>query len=152
MGAAYVHVYLGLLRATTEEAQLREDGDAGELLIQDAEPALHRAVAVSGLEGLMVGGRRGEVPGVEVGRSVGRAKGCVPSVRQCIVQLCLLRDRAERLHCWGLQVEVAAGGGGKLKRVLGVLSAHAEPVLKQLQGQLGLLWPARNRRVAESGG
>ena len=40
VGAAYVHVYRGLLLATAEEARLREDGDAKEMLLPDAKPAL----------------------------------------------------------------------------------------------------------------
>ena len=165
MGAAYVHVYWGLLQATAEEARLREDGDAGKPLLPDAEPALHRRVAVSGPQRPIVGGRGGEVPGVDIGCGVGRAQGCVPSVRQRMVQLCLLRDPAERPHCGGPQVEVAistsdykfgvaAARGGVLqdgvlgrcavllvpranqKRVLGVLSAHAQTVLKPSQGHL----------------
>ena len=153
---------------------MREDGDAGEPLLRDVEPALHRPVDVSGPQRPVVGGRRGEVPGVDVGRGVGRAQGCVPSVRQGMVQLCLLRDRAERPHCGGPQVEVAVstgdyelgvagtrgrvlqegvlgprpvrlvqqsvavvgGGSGKPKRVLGVLSAHAQAVLKPSQGHV----------------
>ena len=60
-----------------EKARLREDGDAGEPLLPDAEPALHRRVAVPGPQRPAVGGRRGEVPGVDVGRGVGRAQRCV---------------------------------------------------------------------------
>ena len=107
MGASQVHVYRGLFRAAAEEAWLREDGDARELPLPDAEPALNRRVAVSGLQRPVVGGRRSEVPGVDVGRGVGRAQGFVPPVRQRMAQLCLLRDRAERPHCGGPQVEVA---------------------------------------------
>ena len=111
---------------------------------------------------------------MNVGRGMGRAQGCAPSVRQRMVQLCLLRDCAERLHCGGPQVEVAVstgndelgvagtrghvlqdsvlrrcpvclvqqsvalvgGGSGKPKRVLGVLSAYAQTVLKPSQGHL----------------
>ena len=174
MSAAYVHVYWALLRATAEGERLSEDGDAGEPVIADAEPALHRRVAVSGPQRTVVGGRRGEVPGVDVGFGVGRAQGCVPSVRQRMVQLCLLRDRAERLHCGRPQVEVAVstgdyelgvagtrgcvlhdgvlghrpvhlvqqsvavvgGGSSKPKRVLDVLSAHAQAVLNPSQQHL----------------
>ena len=68
-------------------------------------------VAVSGPQRPVVGGRRGEVPGVDVGRGVGRAQGCVPPLRQRMAQLCLLRDRAERSHCGGPQVEVAVMTG-----------------------------------------
>ena len=174
MGAAHVHVHWGLFWAAAEEAGLREDGDAGEPLIPDAEPALHQRVAVSGPQRPVVGGRRGEVPGVHVGRGVGRAQGCVSSVRQRMVELCLLRDRAERLHGGGPRVEVAVttgdyelgvaatwrrvlqdgvlgsrpvrlvqqrvsevgGGPGKPKMVLGVLSAHAQGILKPSQGHL----------------
>ena len=174
MGAACVHVYSGLLRATAEEARVQEDGDAGEPLLSDAEPALHQRVAVSGPQRLVVGGRSVEFPGVDVGCGVGRAQGCVPSVRQPMVQVCLPQDRAEHLHVRGPQVEVAVttgdyelgmagtrgrdlqdcvlgrcpvrlvqqsfavvgGGSGKPKRALGVLSAHAQAVLKPSQGHL----------------
>ena len=140
----------------------------------DVEPALHRRVAVSDLQRPVVGGRRGAVPGVDVGRGVGHAQGCVSSVRQRMVQLCLLRDRGERLHCGGQQAEVAVltgdydlgvagargrvlqdgvlgrrpvrvvqqsiavvgGRSGKPKQVLGVLSAHAQAVLKPSWGHL----------------
>ena len=46
----------------------------------------------------VVGGRRGEVLGVDIGRGVGRAQRCVSSVRQRMVRLCSLRDLAERPH------------------------------------------------------
>ena len=49
----------------------------------------------------VVGGRRGEVPGVDIGCGVGRAQRCVSSVRQRMVRLCLLRNRAERSHRGG---------------------------------------------------
>ena len=101
MGAPHVHVHWGLLRAATEEAQLREDGDAGEPLLSDAEPALHRRVALPGPQRPVVGGRRGEVPDVDIGCGVGRAQRCVSSVRQRMVRLCPLRDRAERSHRGG---------------------------------------------------
>ena len=94
MGAAHVHVLWGLFRAAAEEGRLRENSDAGEPLLQDAEPALHRCVVVSGPQRLVVGGCRGDVPSVDVGRDVGRAKGAclpgasthgraVPAVRLC---------------------------------------------------------------------
>ena len=102
MGAPHVHVHRGLLRAAAEEARLREDGNAGEPLLSDAEPALHRRVAVLGPQPPVVGGRRGEVPGVDIGCGVGRAQRCVSSVRQRTVRLCPLRDRAERSHRGGL--------------------------------------------------
>ena len=98
MGARHVHVHQGLLLAAAEEARLPEDGDAGEPLLPDAEPALHKRVAFPGPQRPLVGGCRGEVPGVGIGCGVGRAQRCVPSVRQHMVRLCLLRDRAERLH------------------------------------------------------
>ena len=72
--------------------------DAGEPLLTDAEPALHRRVAVSGPQRPAVGGRRGEVPGVDIGCGVGCAQRCVSSVRQRMVCLRPLRDLAERLH------------------------------------------------------
>ena len=68
------------------------DGDAGEPLLTDAEPALHRRVAVSGPQRPAVGGRRGEVPGVDIGFGVGRAQRCVSPVLQRMVRLCSLRD------------------------------------------------------------
>ena len=75
-----------------------EDGDAEELLLADAEPALHRRVAVSGSQRPAVGGRRVEVPGLDIGCGVGLAQRCVSSVRQRMVRLCLLRDLAECPH------------------------------------------------------
>ena len=107
MGAPYVHVHRGLLWAATEEARLREDGDGGEPLLSDAETALHRRVAVPGPQRPVVGGRRGEVPGVYIGCGVGLAQRCVSSVHQRMVRLCPLRDRAERSHSGG-----AVGRGG----------------------------------------
>ena len=111
VGASHVHVHRGLLRAAAEEARLREDGDAREPLLSDAEPALHRCVAVPGPQRPVLGGRRGEVPGVDIGRGVGRAKGCVPSVRQRMVHLHPLCNRAECPHCGEPQVEVAVMTG-----------------------------------------
>ena len=78
-----------------------EDGDAGEPLLTDAEPALHRRVAVSGPQRPAVGGRRGEVLGVDIGCGVGCAQRCVSSVRQRLVRLRPLRDLAERPHGGG---------------------------------------------------
>ena len=78
-----------------------EDGDAGEPLLADAEPALQRCVAVSGPQRLMVGGPRGDVPGVDISGGVGRAQRCVSLVRQRMVRLCSLRDLAERPHRGG---------------------------------------------------
>ena len=101
MGAPHVHVHRGLLRAAAQEARLWEDGDAGEPLLTDAEPALHRRVAVSGPQRLAVGGRRGEVTGVDIGCGVGPAQRCVSSVRQRMVRLRPLRDLAERPHRGG---------------------------------------------------
>ena len=54
---------------------------------------------------------RGEVPGVDESRGVGRAQGHVSPVRQRVVQLCSLCNRAERLHVGWTQVEVAAMAG-----------------------------------------
>ena len=102
MGAPHVHVHRGTLRAAAEEARLREDGHAREPLLSDAEPALHRRVAVPGPQRQVLGGRHGEVPGVDIGCGVGRAQRCVSRVRQRMVCLCPLRDRAERSHRWGL--------------------------------------------------
>ena len=78
-----------------------EDGDTGKPLLTGAEPTLHRRVAVSGPQRPVVGGRRGKVPAVDIGRGVGRAQRCVSSVRQRIVRLRPLRDLAERPHCGG---------------------------------------------------
>ena len=135
MGASHVHVYRGLLRAAAEEARLREDGDTGEPLPPDAEPALHRRLAISGLLRQVVGSGRVEVPGVDVGPGVGRAQGCVPPMRQRMAKLYLLRDRAERPHCGGSQVEVAVmtgdyalGVAGTLGRVLQVRVPGCSPV------------------------
>ena len=111
MGASHVHVHRGLHRAAAEEAWLQESGDAGWPLLLDAEPALHRHVAVSGPQRPVVGGRRCEVPGLDVGRALGRAQVCAPPVRQHMAQLCLLRDRAERPNFGGPQVEVAVMTG-----------------------------------------
>ena len=110
-GAAHVRVYWGLLPSAAEEAWLREIGNAGEPLLPDAEIALHRHVAVSGVQRPVVGDRRVEVPGVDVGRGIGRAQGCSSPARQCMAQLCLLRDCAECPHCGGPQVEVAVVTG-----------------------------------------
>ena len=101
MGAPHVHVHRGLLRAAAEEARLREDGDAGEPLLAEAQFALHRRVAVPGPQRPVVGGCRGEVPGVDIGAGMGRAQRCVSSVRQRMVRLCPLRDCADRLHRGG---------------------------------------------------
>ena len=86
-----------------------EDGDAGEPLLTDAEAALHRRVAVSGRQRPAVGGRRGGVPGVDIGCGVRCAQRCVSSVRQRMVCLRSLRDLAERP--WG-----AVDGGGRHDR------------------------------------
>ena len=88
-----------------------EDGDAGEPLLTDAEPALYRRVAVPHPQRPVVGGRRGEVSGVDIGRGVGRAEWCVSSVCQRMVRLCSLRDLAERPHRGGPEVEVAVRTG-----------------------------------------
>ena len=101
VGAPHVDVHPGLLRATAEEARLWEDGDAGEPLLSDAEPALYRRVAVPGLQRPVVVGRRGEGSGVDISRGVGRAQRCVSSVRQRMVRLCLLRNLAQRPHRGG---------------------------------------------------
>ena len=98
MGAAHAHVHQGLLRAAAEKVRLWEDGNAGELRLTDSEPALHRRVAVSGPQRPAVGGRRGEVPGVDIGCGVGRAQRCVSSVRQRMVRLRPLRNLAKRPH------------------------------------------------------
>ena len=78
-----------------------DDGDAGEPLLTDAEPALHRRVAVSGSQRPAFGGRRGEVPGVDIGCGVGRAQSCVSRVRQRMVRLRPLRNLAEHPHRGG---------------------------------------------------
>ena len=119
MGAPHVHVHRGLLRAAAEEARLREDGDAGEPLLSDAEPALHRRVAVPGPQRPVVGGRRGEVPGVDIGCGVGHAQRYVSSVRRRIVRLCPLRDHSELSHRGGPYVEVAVMTGDYERGVAG---------------------------------
>ena len=101
MCAPHVHVHRGLFLAAAEEARLREDGDAGEPLLPDAEPALHRRVAVPGPQRPVVGGRCSEVPGLDIGCGMSRAQRCVPLARQLMVRLCPLRDRAERSHRGG---------------------------------------------------
>ena len=93
-----MHVHRGLFLAPAEQARLWDDVEGGEALLSDAEPALHPRVAVAGLQHSVVGGRRGEVPGMEVGRGVGRAQGCLSSVRGRVVELCVLCDGVERLH------------------------------------------------------
>ena len=101
MGATHVHVHRGPLRAAAEKARLWDDDDAGEPLLPDAEPALHRRVAVSGPQRPAVGGRRGEVPGVDVGCGVGRSQRCVSPVRQRMVRLRPLCGLAEHPHRGG---------------------------------------------------
>ena len=101
MGASHLPVHRGLLRAAAEKTRLWDDGDAGEPLLPDAEPALHRRVAVSGPQRPAVGGRHGEVPGVDVGCCVGCAQTCVSPVRQRMVRLRPLRDLAEHPHRGG---------------------------------------------------
>ena len=91
---------------------------------------MQRCVAVRGLVHSAVGGRCGEVPGLDVGRGVGRAQGCVSSVRQLVVELCALCGRADRLHGGGPQVEVAVAARDD---EMGV-QAHAQAVLKPTQG------------------
>ena len=78
-----------------------DDGDAREPLLPDAEPALHRRVAVSGPQHPAVGGHGGEVPGVDIGCGVGRAQRCVSSVRQRMIRLRPLRDLPEHPHRGG---------------------------------------------------
>ena len=82
----------------TEEARLWEDGDAREPLLPDAEPALHRRLAVPGLQRSFVACCCSEVAGVDVGGGVGRAQGCVFSVHQWVVALCPLCNHAKCLH------------------------------------------------------
>ena len=78
-----------------------DGGDAGEPLITDAEPALHRRVAVCGPQRPAVGGSRREIPGVNIGCGVGRAQRCLSPVRQRMGCLRPLRDLAERPHRGG---------------------------------------------------
>ena len=90
VGAANVHVYRGLPRASAEEARLGEDGHAREPFLPDAEPALHRCVAVPGLQDLVVNGCRGEVLGVaraptRIAGSRGAKKGGGASTCGCVV-------------------------------------------------------------------
>ena len=77
------------------------------LSLSDAEPALHRRVAIPGPQRPVVGDRRAEVPGVDIGCGVGRAQRCVSSVRRRMVDLCSLCNLAERPHLGGPWVEVA---------------------------------------------
>ena len=147
VGAADVHVYRGLFPATAEEALLWDDGDAGEPLLPGAEPALHRRVAIPGPQRSVVGGCRGEVPGVDVGRAVGRAHGFVSSMRRCVAQLCLMGHCAKRPHGGGLQVEVAVTAGDDELGVTGARqSVLQEDVLKRCPVRLV------NQRVAVVGG
>ena len=83
---------------------------------------------------------------MDVGRGVSRAQGCVSPVRQRMVQLCLLRNRAERLHGWGPQVEVAVttgnyefGVAGSRRRVLqdGVLGHRLVCLVQQRVAVVG---------------
>ena len=78
-----------------------EDGNAREPHLTDAEPALHRRVAVSGPQCPAVGGPGGEVLGVDIGCGAGGAERCVSSVRQRMVCLRPLRDLAECPHRGG---------------------------------------------------
>ena len=103
MDAPHVHVHRGLLRAAAEETRLREDAEAGEPLLSDAEPALHRRVAVPGLQRPVVGGRRGEVPGVD--RGCGEA--CVLSASAHGLSVPAARSR-RAFASWG-----AVGRGGR---------------------------------------
>ena len=86
---------------------------------------------------------------MDVGRGLGCAHGCAPSVRQRMVQLCLLRDRAERLHGRGPQVEVAVSTGdyesdpaGSRGRVLqdGVLGRRPVRLVQQSVAVVGGGW------------
>ena len=104
LGAAHVQVHRGLFPAPAEEAWLWEDSDAGEPLLPDAEPALHRCMEVPCLQSPLVGGRRGEVPVVDVGRGMSRAQGCVPSMLRPVSESCLLDQHANRPHGWGAVV------------------------------------------------
>ena len=65
------------------------------------EACVAPAVAVSGPQRPVVGGRRGEVSGVDIGCGVGCAQRCVSSVRRRMVRLCSLRDLTERPHRGG---------------------------------------------------
>ena len=145
-------------------ASLRLANGALECSTQE-DPSPYRA---------LVGGCRGEVAGVDVGRGVGCAQGCVSSVRRRLVRLRFLGYRAKRLHGGEPQVEVdptagddqlgmardrrrvlqdgvlggcrvclvqqrvpvVGGGPDKAEWVLGVLSGHAQTVLKPLHGFL----------------
>ena len=111
VGAANVRVHRGLFPAPAQEAWLWEDGDAEEPLLPDAERALHRRVAVPGPQCPTVGGRRSEVPGMDVGRGVGLAQGCVPSMHRRVAEMRLLGHRAKRPHGGRPQFEVAVTAG-----------------------------------------
>ena len=147
MGAAHMHVHRGFFQASAEEARLREDGNAREPPFPDAEAALHQCVAVPGPRRPVVAGCRCEVPGVDVGRGVGRAQGRVSPVRQRMVELPSLCDRAVSLYGGGPQVKVAIMTGDD---EVGVAGARR---LVLQDGVLGHL-PVRlvQQRVAVKGG
>ena len=107
MGAAHVHVYRRLFPAPAEGAWLGEDEYASELVLPGAEPALHWCVAVPGSQCPVASGHRREVPGMDLGRRVGRARGRVPWMRRCVAELRLAGYRAKRLHGGGPSHEVA---------------------------------------------
>ena len=122
----------GSLPGPAEEAWLSEDGDAGEPLLLDAEPALHWRVAIPGLQRPVIGGHRGEVPGGDAGCGVCRVKGCASSMRQRMAELCLLGHCAKLPHGGGPQVHVDLTAGDD---ELGVAGAR-QRVLQD--GVLGL--------------
>ena len=98
-------------------------------------------------------------PQVEVAVSSGDYELGVAVTRGCVPQDGVLGRRPVRLV--QQSVAVVRGGWGKPKRVLGVLSVHAQAVLRPARGHLvdqplprprGLPWPARDPRVAEGRG
>ena len=91
-----------------------------------------------------------QLPGVDVGRSVGRVQGRVPSMRRRVAELRLLGYSAKRPHGGGRQLEVAVtagnndfAGAGAQRRVLqdGVLGRRPIGLVQQhvavVGGRLG---------------
>ena len=90
-------MYRALLRASAKEAGLGEGGHAGEPFLPDAEPVLHRCVAIHGPQRPVAHGCRGEVTDVEVGRGVAVPRG--PSARCVDAWLyCTFWDTAPSVH------------------------------------------------------
>ena len=103
--------------SSAEEAGLGEDGHVGVPILPLAEPALHRCLAVPGLQGPVDGGCRGEIPGVEVGQGVRPAQGRVHPVRRGVAALRPLRHGAKRPHGGWPQLGVAVIAGNSELRL-----------------------------------